>query len=99
LSVLVRGLPPGSATWRAVTGQLDYWSRSDQLLAAVYDGIRILDWRLVSIYGKGKPPPAPEPLERPGIEPPARTKPTTVISIDEARRRLPGIAKEVNDGG
>jgi hypothetical protein len=97
--VLVRGLPPGSATWRAVTGETEYWSRTDQLLAAVYDGIRVLDWRLVSIYGKGKPPPAPEPLERPGIEPPARRKPTTVISIDEARKILPGVAKEVVDDG
>jgi hypothetical protein len=98
--VLVRGLPAGSATWRAVTGETDHWTRSEQLLAAIYDGIRILDWRLVSIYGKGKPPP-PDPLERPGVEPrrPKKVAGRTVVSLEEAKRILPGIeTEEVTDG-
>jgi hypothetical protein len=100
--VLVRGLPPGSATWRAVTGETDHWTRSEQLLAGIFDGIRVLDWRLVSIYGKGKPPP-PDPLERPGVKPRQgrRIAGRTVVPLEEARGMFPPVESkgEVTDDG
>ena len=97
LGVLVRGLPAGSRTHRALAGIDDYWTRTEQLLAGIYDMLRVLDWHYISAHTK-TPPRRPEPLERPGVEKPRIG--TTVLSIDEMRKRLPGVAKGevVSDG-
>lgn len=43
------------------------WSHTDQLLARIVDSIAWLRWESVMLQSSGKPPPAPEPLPRPGV--------------------------------
>jgi hypothetical protein len=81
--VLVAHLPPDSATRQAIHGET--WSRTDQLLAAVFDAVRVLIWQ-----NEPKGTRRPEPLERPGVTGPRRGTP---LPIEEVRRLLPGIAR------
>ena len=67
LGVLVRGLPAGSRTHRAVAGIDDYWTRTEQLLAGIYDMLQVIDWHYVTAHSK-HPPRKPEPIERPGVQ-------------------------------
>lgn len=47
------------------------WSQADQLLAAVYDRLGRIEYVLIcaNTESKGKRPPVPEPLRRPGAQP------------------------------
>jgi hypothetical protein len=82
LGVLIRRLPPESATMTALRvahpdsvtedgpdpaeGQ---WSQTEMLLAALVDSVRILQWTYVSAHvDKGQRPERPQPIPRPGIE-------------------------------
>ena len=57
------------------------WSRTDMLLAAQVDATRQQTWILAE-WEKGKRPPAPEPLRRPGVEE-KQARPKTVEELRE----------------
>lgn len=87
LRVLIQHLPPESATWTALRNELTprelaeqaekgepekgRWSQEEQLLAAVVDSIRRLEWvlRCVNTDSKAKKPEPPDPMRRPGAGP------------------------------
>jgi hypothetical protein len=95
LKVLIRGLPEGSRTWRAHHGIEDYWTRTDQLLAAIYDSLQVIDWHYVTAHSKrGASIRRPRPLPRPGFE---RKGKGTPVSLEEAKRILPGAWDELSD--
>lgn len=84
LGVLIRQLPETSRTVAAASGEV--WSRTDQLLAAVFDALNAANWQ----RGGGKPP-RPKPLPRPGVEDrttEVRRFGQPVRTIDELNRRL-----------
>jgi hypothetical protein len=91
--VLCRGLPEGSRAWRAERGIGDHWSRTEQLLAGIYDLLNVVDWHYVTAHSKTRPR-RPTPLERPGFE---RARKGTVVSLEEARRILPGAWDELTE--
>ncbi|MEU9218929.1 hypothetical protein AB0D47_20535 [Streptomyces sp. NPDC048376] len=80
-------LPPESNTMTALRNELTpqqlaeqadkgepekgRWSQQEQILAAVYDAVRYLEWTLkcVNTDKKSKAPEAPEPMRRPGAGP------------------------------
>ena len=92
LRVLIQHLPPESATWTALrNGMSDEelaeqsdkgepekarWSQEEQLLAAVHDAVRRVEYVLIcaNTDKKSKRPPPPEPIRRPGAKP-RRPKP------------------------
>lgn len=100
LLVLINGLPQESRTLTAIRDSLTpeararlaaeavdaghgRWSRLEMLLAAQVDATRQQTWVLAE-WEKGKRPPAPEPVDRPGVEK-AKAK---ARSIDELRDRV-----------
>lgn len=70
LRVFLKGLPPESATARAVNPD-NAWSLDQQLVATVADAVRELTHLTLVVHtdakkrGRLKPP---EPIERPGVE-------------------------------
>jgi hypothetical protein len=94
LRSLVAGLPEGSRAWCAQRGVTVYWSRTEQLLAAIYDLLNVHDWHYVSAHSKQRVR-RPTPLPRPGFER-ARGK-GTVVTFAEARRILPGAWDELTE--
>lgn len=93
--MLVRQLPD-DARARRDPGE-DHWTRTDQLLAGIFDLLNVIDWHYVTAHtGKGQQKPRPPvPLERPGVARP-RGK-GTVVSMEEARRILPGAWDELTE--
>jgi len=70
LRVLVAALPPESTTRRALDPKAAddaSWTRTDQLLAAVFDRLGILIWQNENM-GRKSPTRRPRPLPRPGVE-------------------------------
>ena len=63
LFVLIRQAQPGSAVYRAMTGEDGMWGLPEQLLAAVADRVEWLVWMQSSDAPKGrnKPRPIPRP--------------------------------------
>ena len=83
--VLVRHLPQGAATIKALTGS--DWTNTDYLLANVFDALQI-----ANAQRAGKKARRPQPHPRPGVEDPGRKKITGVsMSVDEMRARLDAI--------
>jgi hypothetical protein len=90
MRVLIQGLPPESATWTALRNAMTpeelaeqaekgepekgRWSQLEQLLAALLDSSRRVEYILIAANsdGKSKLPDPPEPIRRPGAKPPAR---------------------------
>lgn len=96
LGVLVDYLPPESATMtsvRAATPELAGeaaertdasarpWSAEAMLLAALVDSVRQVGWLYAASHLK-RPPPHPEPIERPGIR--ARERKTMTVAAYRA---------------
>lgn len=102
LRVLLEKLPPESATWTALRNSMTEedlaeqaeaaepekgrWSHSDQLLAALVDAVRRVEWVLTLAHSdsKGRKPPVPDPIRRPGV---GKAKPEPKLS-EAARDRL-----------
>lgn len=102
LRVLLENLPSESATWTALRNSLSdeelaeqaekgeperaRWSQMEQLLAAVVDGLRRVEYVLIlaNSDGKARKPKPPEPIRRPGAKPP-RPKPQLT---DQSREML-----------
>lgn len=97
--MLVRALPPESATVAALTTDADAidpgsgtphgWSITDYLLAVVVDAINANTWVLQQVNSKSKVK-APEPLPRPG---PQRrvVRRLTAADRERIRRRNRGL--------
>jgi hypothetical protein len=101
--VLVAHLPPESATLRAIDptrAEDASWSRTDQLLAAVFDRLGVVIWQLEN-QGRKSPTPRPRPLPRPGVTD-GRTRYGTPRPLSEVRAILassaPGAGEETSDG-
>jgi Family of unknown function (DUF5361) len=91
--VLLAYLPPESATYLAVdpkAAEVASWSRTDHLLASVFDSLQVLIWQNAN-EGRKSPTPKPRPLPRPGMEGKTRRVKGTPMPLDELRKRLPGI--------
>ncbi|WP_328313082.1 DUF5361 domain-containing protein [Streptomyces sp. NBC_00442] len=102
LRVLIQHLPPESATMTALRNGLSdeelveqadkgepekgRWSQAEQLLAAIADGVRRLEYItiLANSDGKGRKHTPPEPIRRPGAKAP---RPKAALS-DAAAERL-----------
>jgi hypothetical protein len=87
LRVLLENLPPESATWTALRNSMSdeelaeqaekgepekaRWSQMEQLLAAVVDGLRRVEYVLIlaNSDSKARKPDPPEPVRRPGAKP------------------------------
>lgn len=84
LWVILRHLPRESAVQRELRGEAAEWGISEQLLAGIFDVVRMGNWQ----RGGGQGP-KPDPLPRPGVQSTeitiARGKPVT---IEEANARL-----------
>jgi hypothetical protein len=94
LRVLIQHLPPESATMTALRNELPpdelesqadtgepekaRWSQLEQLVAAVYDGIRRVEHVLIAANtdtSKARLPDPPQPLRRPGVGSPRKKAP------------------------
>lgn len=89
LGVLIRQLPPTSATWLAKSGGESVWGLTEQLLAAAVDALNIANWqRAAAGRKKNEQPAQPEPITRPGVKKMGRRFGTSSLSIAEMRRRM-----------
>lgn len=70
------------------------WSQEEQLLAAVVDAIRRLEWVLICVNTdkKSKRPDPPEPMRRPGAGPRKKTAQLTSKSANRLFELLQGGA-------
>jgi hypothetical protein len=93
LRVLVENLPPESATMTALRNAMtaqeyeqqaargepekDRWSKTEQLLALLYDAVCDLQYitAVANHSGKGRKPKRPTPLPRPGVTKPKSREP------------------------
>lgn len=68
VDVLIRGLPPDSATRMALNGSEPLWARTDFILADLWDA---MNWNTAVTIGvaAGKEPAQPTPYPRPGDKP------------------------------
>lgn len=89
IGVLIRQLPPQSATWVSKNGGDALWGLTEQLLAATVDALNVGNWqRAASGLDKGKQPKKPSPIPRPGVKPEGRTfGGKTSLTIADMRRR------------
>lgn len=85
VDVLIRGLPPDSATRIAMNKREPLWTRTDFLLADVVDATNANTWM---VQNKDVPErnraPFPEPYPRPGYEPP---KKISAAALESFRKR------------
>lgn len=102
--MLLAHLPAESATFWAVDpdrAEAASWSRTDHLLASVFDSLQVLIWQNAN-QGRKSPTAKPRPLPRPGMESRSgmegatRHVKGTPMPIDELRKRLPGIEEASN---
>lgn len=95
LLVIIRQLPETSALVRELRRDApEWWPRTDQLLAAVFDQLAILAWQNTDDARNGRN--KPEPLPRPGIEP-VNTYGSEAIPIDEMADWL-GWERQLTEG-
>ena len=100
LGVLLRHLPPESATNTAIRSSLTEeqlaslpepeghgpWSSDMHLLASIADGVQILAWQQSQIHGGSKAKP-PDPIPRPGIKATNRLTAEQRALLEASRRR------------
>jgi len=93
LFVLIRQLPQSSRVVAAMTAGDSDWSRTDHLLALLFDAIQGGNWQ----RGGGKGP-QPDPLERPGVTPKRKVIKGGKYTEAEMRRLLDlnTLGKEVD---
>ncbi|AKY02162.1 tail assembly chaperone [Streptomyces phage SF1] len=86
LDVMIRGLPPDSATRIAMNGKEPLWSRTDYILADLIDSNNGVAWLVanqeVPVWKRGK---YPDPYPRPGME--SRKKEITLADLEAFRER------------
>lgn len=89
LGVLLKALPRESLVVREISGPVAEWSQLEHLMATMVDELRGLCYAYVSAHsGKGKKPPKPNPIVRPGMD---RTKKKqTKMSLSEMKQKLHG---------
>lgn len=92
LGVLIRQLPREAATVQAVSGAAARWGDVEHLLAGIFDAVQLHNWQYAAAHApKGKRPPRPRPLARPGTDsaPSRRTglTPRQIRARLEAQRR------------
>jgi len=76
-----RAVDTTSALHRHLAGDDYHWGLREQLLAAVVDELRVANWqRAASGAKKGKQPPRPKPIPRPGI---GRRNPKSTMPLSE----------------
>lgn len=111
LRVLIKHLPPESHTMTALRNEMTprelaeqaekgdpergRWSQEEQLLAALVDSVRRLEWVLICVNTekKSKRPDVPEPMRRPGAGPRKTTATLTGKSADTLFRLINGGAE------
>jgi hypothetical protein len=98
--VLVARLPADSETGRAHLGEAASWSRTDHLLAGVFDALRVLIWQNEN-SGRKTPSRRPDPLPRPGTEPaePAGTRIGSPLPLSEVKRLLASTRPGADQAG
>lgn len=68
VDVLIRGLPPDSATRQAMNGE-PLWSRTDFILADLVDSTNSVQWTIANKdQERRNRQPTPEPYPRPGLK-------------------------------
>ena len=80
------------------------WSQPEMLLASVVDELRFLRWTYTTAHTDKKPPPAPDPIQRPGVrrkDKPKFTSRQTQILFNHINGlpQEPGVHLTVVDGG
>lgn len=70
LTELIEHLPPESATRQKLAGDDGGWTLTNQLLAAIVDGIAVEIWQ----HGGDPKAPRPKPIKRPGVVDPGEKK-------------------------
>lgn len=72
MTAIRNAMSPEELAAQAETGEPDKgrWSQTDQLIAAVYDRLGLIEYTLIcsSLDSKAKRPDAPDPLQRPGMQ-------------------------------
>jgi len=71
---------PESALYRLSAGEHAHWGIREQLLAAVFDQLRVLAWLQTEDGAKGRN--RPNPLPRPGITPPENERHIEAVPQD-----------------
>jgi hypothetical protein len=89
--VLVAHLPPESETGRAYNGEAAEWSRTDHLLASVFDAMRVLIWQNENM-GRKSPTQRPRPLPRPGLDETPASRMGTPVPLEELKVMLAASA-------
>ncbi len=102
--MLLAHLPADSATFWAVDpkgAEAASWSRTDHLLASVFDSLRILIWQNEN-QGRRSPTPRPRPLPRPGVDGDDSRRVGTPRPLSEVKAILassrPGAGEVSGDG-
>lgn len=90
VDVLIRGLPPDSATRQAMNKGEPLWTRHDFLLADVFDATQGVAWAVANKdVGRKDQSKYPEPYPRPGGAEPKKAKITAadLLAFRERTRR------------
>lgn len=82
----IEQVPTGSAIARSV----GHWTRTDDLLAGLYDLINGLMWGMSDPKKRG---PQPKPIDRPGVKPQGKQMGSTFPSIEDFNRARYGSPK------
>jgi hypothetical protein len=103
--VLLAHLPADSATFWAVDpkgAEAASWSRTDHLLAGVFDLLQTLLWQNAN-QGRKSPTPRPRPLPRPGVADDDTRRIGKPRPLDEVKAILassrPGAGEAVSANG
>lgn len=86
VDVLVRGLPPDSATRMAMNNREPLWARTDYILADLWDALSYNTAVTVGVAA-GKEPKNVARYPRPGDEPTSTTKTITAADLVAFRER------------
>lgn len=84
--MLIKHLPPDSATARALNGGAPVWGQTEAMLADVYDAIQWTTW-VLSAQGAKRPPPDPTPYPRPGDPKPLEITAEMLLNFRERTKR------------
>lgn len=88
VDVLIRGLPPDSATRMAMNEGEPLWGRTDHILADLVDAMNSNTWVLANHEAAKKDrSPFPEPYPRPGMVAPSKKREITAADLLAFRER------------